>query len=162
MCSSLAIGVKKEYILTILEQCSKYPENTYLFQTKNTNRVYEFATYKNRFPPDTIISTTIESNRWHESMNNCPNPYERAEGMSRLTMFNRMVTIEPIMTFDLNDMITLLEMCKPYQVNIGANSYSKVQLEEPTKKEIIDLLNKIYEIKSVSFVVQKENLKRLL
>lgn len=43
------------------------------------------------------------------------------------------VTIEPIMDFDLDEMVNLIKRCKPEQVNIGKNTNKMVQLPEPPK-----------------------------
>ena len=51
------------------------------------------------------------------------------------------VTIEPIMDFDLDELVSLVKMCTPEQVNIGANSVRSIKIPEPTKGNIlIDLI----------------------
>ena len=69
------------------------------------------------------------------------------------------LTIEPIMAFDKDDIVRLIRMCRPTQVNIGANTYNKIRIPEPTKQEIIDLVN---EIKDECKVELKENLNRII
>jgi hypothetical protein len=69
------------------------------------------------------------------------------------------VTIEPIMKFDLPEMGDYIKRCKPKQVNIGVNSRRDIKLPEPTKDEIIELIN---ELSKFTEVRQKDNLKRLI
>jgi hypothetical protein len=50
-------------------------------------------------------------------------------------------------------------MCRPTQVNIGANTYTKIRIPEPTREEIFDLVN---EIKDECTVELKDNLNRII
>jgi len=70
-----------------------------------------------------------------------------------------MVTIEPIMDFDLFVLVELLKKARPSWVNIGANSNLKINLKEPKKEKI---LNFIDEISTFTKIIQKHNLNRLL
>ena len=94
-------------------------------------------------------------------MNHAPHIEERALAMSEIANrgIETYLTIEPIMAFDKDDLVRLIRMCRPTQVNIGANTYTKIRIPEPTKQEIIDLVN---EIKNESKVELKSNLNRLL
>ena len=76
--------------------------------------------------------------------------------MSRLD-FDKMVTIEPIYDFDLDDFLLMLKDTKPKWVNIGADSKGH-NLPEPSKEKIEDLIK---ELKTFTNVKLKPNLKRL-
>ncbi len=147
--------INDEWIRLTLEHCSKF-KNKYLFQTKNPSNLLK---YKDELPKDSIICTTIETNRIYPLiMQNSPKPELRALAMSKLVMFKRFVTIEPIMDFDLPELVELIKQCSPVQVNIGADSGGH-NLSEPTKEKILALIDELNKFTSIA---QKRNLGRLL
>lgn len=143
-------------VFRILEHCRKF-NNKYLFQTKNPKI---FNSYGVHMPENIILCTTIETNRWYpDIMNNSPETYDRAAAMESLSDFiDTHVTIEPIMDFDLDEMVQLIVRCHPKQVNIGADSGNN-NLPEPSAYKITRL---ILELEKVTIVKRKSNLKRLL
>ena len=150
-----AESVPFEFIAQILGQCYRF-DNTYLFQTKNP---YRFIEYSNLFPDKTILCTTIETNRWYpDDMGKSPKPFERSVAMSSLPEFHKQVTIEPIIQFDLEEMIMLIKQAKPDSVNIGADSKNN-HLPEPPKEKILELIKELEKFTSID---QKRNLGRLL
>jgi hypothetical protein len=150
-----AENINSEWIKTTLLYCSKFG-NKYLFQSKNPANILH---YKDELPVNSVICTTIETNRYYpEIMCNSPKPELRAKAMSKLGMFDRYVTIEPIMDFDLQELVGLIKLCDPIQVNIGADSSSK-HLPEPSKVKLLELIE---ELKTFTKVEQKKNLTRLL
>ena len=70
----------------------------------------------------------------------------------------RMVSIEPIMDFDLRDFLCMLRDVKPEFVSIGADSKRNNLIEPPSEK--IEQL--IKHLKSYTNVIIKNNLKRLI
>ena len=115
-----AEDVKSTWITAVLQHCCDYPKNKYLFQSKNPKRFLEF---KDRYPPDTILCTTMESNIFHiEYMGRAPSPEFRAEAMSRIDWCPKHVTVEPVMRFDPTNFYRLIRKCKPVQVNIGTDT----------------------------------------
>ena len=62
------------------------------------------------------------------------------------------------MDFDLDDMIELIKICHPVQVNIGADSGNN-RLPEPSKEKLIQLIEAL---KEFTIIDQKRNLSRLL
>lgn len=149
-----ANGVPFGFVCAILGQCYRY-DNTYLFQTKNPRQFIEFS---DLFPTETILCTTIETNREYIQMGNAPHPFDRAKAMRLLWKHEIQVTIEPIMSFDLNQLVTLIKMCNPCIVNIGADS-KRNNLPEPSKEELLALIN---ELEIFTMVAKKKNLNRLL
>ena len=148
-----AENVPSIWINKILEHCNKYPENTYLFQSKNPDNFFNFE-----FPDKTILGTTMETN-WNLVGCKAPSPRDRAEAMAQLEDYEKMITIEPIVDFDTDYFIDLIKMAKPKWVNIGADSNSKLTLKEPSKEKVLKLID---ELKKFTEVRNKENLKRLL
>lgn len=149
-----AENVPSEWISTVLERCKAW-NNTYFFQTKNPER---FSDFMLQFPENTILCTTIETNRIYPQMGNTPPPTKRAIAMSRMSMFERNVTIEPIMDFDLGRLRDLVWMIKPKKVYIGADSKNH-HLPEPSKDKVLALIE---ELEKFTIVEKKTNIARLL
>ncbi|MDD3688274.1 MAG: DUF5131 family protein [Bacteroidales bacterium] len=154
-------------IVAILTKCSQKPQNKYLFQTKNPERFFDVWQLKNGdvifildfIPQNSVIATTIESNiHYKKYMGNTPHPNYRAEFLGLIDNFEKYVTIEPIIDFDLSEFVRILKIANPKQVNIGADS-GKNNLPEPSKEKILQLIS---ELEIFTVVKQKSNLKRLL
>lgn len=158
-CDMFAWGIPNEWIMKTLNHCRHFFNNKYLFQTKNPEGLLSWLD-EFKVPLNSIIGTTIETNRLYPYAGNAPPPSVRAIYMSQISarLYKTMVTIEPIMDFDLINMVDLVENCNPEWVNIGADS-QKSNLPEPPPEKIkalISLLEKFTEVKI------KPNLKRLL
>jgi hypothetical protein len=149
-----ADDVPKELIEEVLKHCKEFDNNTYLFQTKNPKRFKDFI---GDFPTKTILGTTIESNRIFDGTK-APSPEDRWYEMFNLGGFDNMVSIEPIMDFDLDILVNMLEKLNPKYISIGADSQNS-NLKEPTKENIEAL---IIELRKFTEVKLKDNLKRLL
>ena len=159
--------VPSKYIKQVLSECNKHSQHTYLFQTKNPVRFLEEGF---TYPYHSIFCTTIETNRQYPQMGNAPSTKERAIAMndvyheldSRIEHlgldWSFQVTIEPIMDFDLEEMVYLIETCLPDKVNIGADSKHN-HLPEPSKEKLLALID---ELKKFTVIDRKSNLERLL
>ena len=151
-CDMFAEGIPPEWITRTIEHCDKY-NNKYFFQSKDPRNI------PFNIPVESSICTTIETNRWYpEFMMNAPEIERRVYGMICFEDTPKYVTIEPIMDFDLIELIDYIYDCKPNQVNIGADSMKK-NIPEPKTWKIIEL---IAELEKFTVVHQKSNLKRLL
>jgi len=143
-------------IKMVLHQCLNHPQHKYFFQTKNP---FRYATFLSHIPKGSILCTTIETNRWYpEIMRAAPYTDRRALGMNRIDSFEKEVTIEPILDFDLDEMVSLIRFCNPTKVNIGADSKNN-HLPEPSKKKLLALSE---ELKKFTVIDRKTNLERLL
>lgn len=113
-----------------------------------------------KLPLDSIVGTTIETNRsFYPQMGTAPSPYTRAVYMREISKQRKtMVTIEPIMQFDLMALVELVKYCCPEWVNIGADSQGH-NIPEPPADKIEQL---IIELEKFTEVKIKPNLKRLL
>jgi len=147
--------ISSEWIIKILNHCKKYPKNTYLFQSKNPER---FAEFYREFPDDSIFGTTIETNRENDLSNAPPRSF-RLAGMLHKFLFSerRMVTLEPIMEFDLDVLVDWIKKINPEFVNIGADSGGH-KLNEPSWDKIKKLVEELEKFTKVNL---KSNLKRL-
>ena len=150
-----AEDVPEGWILQVLKKCGEH-DNSYLFQTKNPKRFHEFFKF---FPERSTFGTTIETNRsGHISKySKAPSVEERALGMKGLKSKERMLTIEPIMDFDIYELMDLIRCICPKWVNIGADS-KRHGLPEPDLEKIFTLKEKLAEFTEVK---QKKNLSRL-
>lgn len=115
----------------------------FLLQTKNPARVLEFINHPLFKNGQAVVCTTLETNRHYpDIMNNAPLIKDRAKAMAAIADYGvkTYVTIEPIMDFDLDEFIGLLKMCKPEQVNIGAESQHFVQIPQPSEDKLTSLI----------------------
>lgn len=144
-------------IWQVLNQCRYYDGNKYIFQSKNPNHFLKFT---EEFPPKTILGTTLESNREYGQSIHAPLPAERVAGLANwaLERFEKMVSIEPVMAFDLEVLTRWLKAIGPKFVSIGADSKGH-NLIEPTVGEL-DML--IVGLRKFTEVKLKYNLGRLL
>lgn len=161
-----AEDVQDEWITKVLDFCAEASNKThpdrkpkFLIQSKNPKRILDFKKHPLFLPENNqvVVCTTIETNRHYQDiMNNAPLTSERANAMGELASMGikTYVTIEPIMDFDLEEMVTLIKMCKPEQVNIGKNTSKTVELPHPT---IGKLVNLIMQLLSFTKVKVKKN-----
>ena len=147
-----ADNVPPEWIEKVLSYCLTYPNNTYLFQTKNPLRFNQFS-----FRTKDTLCITLETNYSIFDISQAPHPQIRASRFAEIAHLNKMITIEPIINFDLFDFIRLIKLIEPYQCNIGADSMNS-NLPEPSPEKIREL---IIELKKFTTVFLKPNLKRI-
>ena len=103
---------------------------------------------------NTILGTTIETNR--KTPSKAPHTQNRRDAMKDI--YNRkMVTIEPIMDFDLEILVDWIRLIKPEFVNIGADSKGH-NLPEPSWDKIQRLIEKLEKFTKVNL---KDNLQRI-
>ena len=153
-CDMFAQEIPDSWIFKTLVYCAGY-DNSYLFQSKDPKRLFEFQTY---MPSASVVCTTIETNRLYpEIMKNSPMPEHRAKWMNKI-LLKKYVTVEPIMDFDVDELFELIVMCKPEQVNIGADSGGN-KLPEPSVEKIMMLIEML---KGFTTIHKKNNLKRLI
>jgi len=155
-CDMFANAIPEDWILETLATCVKYPKNKYLFQSKNPERMCEL---KYVIPKGSVLGTTIETNRDYK-ISVAPSVKDRAFFLGHLGTvdgFQTMVTIEPIMDFDLNELIWLMRVAHPSWVNIGADSKGH-NLPEPSSEKVDTLIKELTKFTEVRV---KNNLKRL-
>jgi hypothetical protein len=159
-CDMFADNIPAEWIKRTLDRAKFFADNKYLVQTKNPLRYHQFL--DDLDPGYFMLCTTLETNRNYESIMRAAPPIpERVVAMCRLPKQyekKKMITVEPIMDFDLNDFSYSILCCNPIQVNIGADTGGH-NLPEPNARKILDLIE-ILERHTTVF--RKNNLKRLL
>ena len=111
-----ANNISYQFIQRVLKECRKNTQHRYFFQTKNPDRFIDFLP---DFPKGSILCTTIETNRWYpEIMGHAPHPELRAFSMNRIDSYEKHITIEPIMDFDLDEMVSMIKYSGPLKANI--------------------------------------------
>lgn len=154
-----AENIPSEWIKRVLDYCYQNSNmeqpNTYLLQSKNPKRFLEFINHP--LMKRVVFCTTIETNRFYpEIMNNAPKIGERVEAMEEIARLGHstMVTAEPLIQFDHEEMASFIKRCNPKLVNIGKESKGRVKLPEPTQEEVQQL---IAELESFTKVKVKDN-----
>jgi DNA repair photolyase len=151
-----ADAVPDDMILRVLYHLRKF-DNQYVFQTKNTRRFNEFLSM---FHKSDILGTTIESNDYEflKKMSLAPGALNRAKMLSfRFMDYRKFVTIEPVLQFNLENLVQIIRIAEPTWVNIGADSKGH-NLPEPSWPKVQAL---IAELSKFTKVHQKSNLERL-
>lgn len=144
-----------DWIKKTLQHCREYGiYNRYLFQSKNPSR---FNQFRQLLPDKSILGTTIETNRDFHGISKAPIPFERMMAMLYIER-SKMVSIEPIMDFDLEVLLSWIKSIEPEFVSIGADSKGH-KLPEPNPEKIHHLIN---ELQKETTIKIKSNLKRLL
>jgi DNA repair photolyase len=158
-CDMFAIDIPVSWINRTLIHCRDH-NNKYLFQSKSPYRMLK-EIIGLELKEKSILCTTIETNRVYPMiMCDCPTPETRARDMALADAykFKTFVTIEPVMDFDTDELLRLIRMCNPTQVNIGADSGNN-HLPEPSAEKLLDL---IAELQKFTVIAKKRNLERLL
>jgi len=149
--------VPGKWIDEVMAHARRYPGNSYVFQTKDPLRALYWRGY---FPDNALIGTTIETNRLVEC-SKAPPPLSRQTGIKLLRERGKrvFVTIEPIMDFDVETLVTWVVDIRPEFVNIGADSKGSGLLE-PSAEKVAVLINLLTSV-GVD-IRQKKNLYRLI
>jgi DNA repair photolyase len=150
--------VPYSWLEQVLDKCHRYPEVTFLFQSKNPARFLCVG-----LPSNSILGTTLETNRLTEQFSKAPNPWERVDFLMAMNFkwsgcFKKMISIEPIMDFDIDRFYSMIKSIGPEFVSIGADS-KKHNLPEPPPEKIKEL---IQELEKFTEIKIKKNLSRLL
>ena len=151
----MAEDVPQYFINKIIVHCLRWPDNDYIFQTKNPAR---YLTMDALFPDRSLFGCTIETNRLIRDISTAPDSYDRVVAMKKLQV-RKFITIEPILDFDVDIFPGWIDQIRPEFVNIGADS-KKHNLPEPSADKIHTLIEKLtaYGIE----IREKHNLERLI
>ena len=143
--------VSDKIIRRVLRHCRRF-YNKYLFQSKNPARFVRnslFNPYRFAFPKNTVLGTTIETNRDISGISEAPPPINRVLPMTHIYDFDKFVSIEPIMDFDLDILVYWIKCIEPVFVSIGADS-KKSGLNEPPAEKIRELINELEKFTEVT------------
>ena len=106
-----------------------------------------------------MLGTAVESNRSNE-LSEAPAVDRRANDLHALACqgSTTMVTIEPILDFDIYLLVDLVKRCKPEWINLGADSKGNY-LPEPSAEKVKELITELSEFTQVKV---KNNLTRIV
>jgi len=136
---------KPEWMRRILVRIKQLPDRTFLIQSKNPSVFSKF-----RFPGNVLLGTTLETNRddLYVGISKAPLPSWRFEAMLRLQHSRKIVTIEPVLDFDVEIMERWVRDIRPETCYVGYDS-KKNYLPEPEIHKVEVLMKKLKETTSV-------------
>jgi protein gp37 len=147
--------VPREWILKVTRAVCYNPNSYYLFLTKNPDRYFEFLDV---FPQNLVLGATIETNRDYK-VSAAPTPAERYEAMSKLPWNNKLISIEPIMDFDISEFVQWMKDIRPRTVYVGYDNYQN-HLPEPSLNKTLELateLSKFTRVRRKTFRESEES-----
>lgn len=147
--------ISDEDFLRILKRIIDFPHTSFLLQSKKPKNFYRPGL---RIPPENIyLGTTIETTRDYH-LTKAPPPLERFRQLVKYPYHRKFISIEPIMDFDLFQLLDWVELLKPEIIEVGADNYHN-HLPEPSPQKLKSLL---YHLKHICpKVIEKEGLDRL-
>ena len=150
----------KEYVLKIIERIREHnrrcPNKIYYFQSKAPSYFEDFLDY---FPENVYLLTTLETNRdeGYEKISKAPKPSERFKQFIKLEYPRKILTIEPIMDFNLDIFVEWVRTISPKMVYIGYNSKPKqVKLPEPPLQKTLKLKRELEKFTKVILKTMRE------
>jgi hypothetical protein len=157
-CDMFAESIPEKWIVDTLTYCTIFPDNQYLFQSKNPAGIINYELF---LPRNFVVCTTLETDSFYPGiMGDSPHPVGRSLKMWLISNagYKTYITIEPIMDFHLDHFVRMIRRCHPEQVNIGADSGNN-HLPEPSKEKLLAL---IAELQKFTVIAKKRNLDRIL
>ncbi len=145
MADMFANFIPDNWIKQVLNHISRFPEADFLFMTKNPKRYLELLPY---IPKNAILGATIETTNDEiiqtDKVSTAPLPSERYQAMKTLDWDRKIVSIEPILDFDLITFIKWIDDINPFIVYMGYDNYCH-KLREPTLENTMNLMQKLPE-----------------
>lgn len=151
--------IKRRNKLESIKRRKKWrPEKTYYFQSKRPDY---FEPFLSDLPNNAIILTTLETNRdkGYRQISKAPVPTVRYKQFLSLDYPRKVVTIEPVMDFDLDVFVDWIKSIDPEYVWLGYNSKPKqIQLTEPDEEKMFRF---IIELKKNKIHIKGKELRNL-
>lgn len=125
------------FLKRIVKRIEEQPNKTFLLQSKDPKTFNRID-----IPDNVILGTTLETNRTdlYEGISKAPAPAQRASALATIKHNKKMVTIEPVLDFDLDEMVKYIKLIDPVVVWLGFDSKNN-NLPEPSIKKF----NRFYE-----------------
>jgi len=136
---AVLFGIEK--IIEAVKQAQETSNTTYFFETKNPTVYYTCILRYDLKPDQTIVSTTIETNREElvEKVSLAPPPKVRYQSMKLLDWPRKHVSIEPVMDFDPEIVFKWITEIEPECVSVGYDNYNNC-LPEPPLDKVLSLI----------------------
>ena len=124
-----------DYLKEILGRIRSEPNKTFLIQSKNPKTFNRVS-----FPHNVILGTTLETNRddLYEGISKAPKPSQRYRDFLDVDHPVKMVTVEPVIDFDIDVMVNWIENINPCMVWLGYDS-RRNRLPEPKLNKVKSL-----------------------
>jgi len=139
---------KDKWIEQILETIAKRKDKTFYLQSKDPSVFARFVD-KDLIPENVVLGTTIETSYDveqfdYDKISRAPHPTERYESMCVFSYLGYpcYVTIEPILDFDLEEMVEWIKHIKPRFVYIGYDNHN-CRLPEPPLEKTLKLIREL-------------------
>ncbi len=137
------------YVAQILEvvreHSASHPTVSYYLQSK---RPEFFAQFVDQLPPAVLLVTTLETNRdeGYDAISKAPLPTERHRQFRGLHYARKVITVEPVVEFDLEEFVEMIVEVEPEYVWVGFNSRPKaVSLPEPSEEKVATFIKQLQE-----------------
>jgi|GEM_PF-481261 len=123
------------FLKKIVKRIQEEPQKTFLIQSKNP-KTFERVD----FPTNVILGVTLETNRdeLYDCVSKAPKPSTRYRDFLKVRHPRKMVTIEPVIDFDLDVMVKWIKQIKPCMVWLGYDS-RRNDLPEPSDEKFQNL-----------------------
>jgi hypothetical protein len=126
--------MKLRLVDKVLGIIRKNPDRTFLFQTKDPKCYHNFIP----FPSNLSLGITLETNDdilyKNKRISNAPSPSERVDDFARIYHPHKWITIEPILRFNLRQMLSYCRRINPERIYMGYDT-KNTKLPEPTYYE---------------------------
>ncbi len=149
-----------EVIRLIISYCAQWSDRTFLLQSKNPARFIEAggAGQKFYFPDNVILGCTLETNYslipsasaqgeyiLYSTISKAPQPICRAEAMVEIHDNRKIITIEPLLNFEPENLKNMIKAIAPMAVYIGYDSGGH-KLPEPPMQKTLDLIKQLRDL----------------
>ena len=116
------------FLKKIVKRIESQPNKTFLIQSKNPKTFDRVV-----FPDNVILGITLETNRdkGYSKVSKAPVPTKRFKDFLKVDHPRKMITVEPVMDFDLDVMLDWMKQIKPFIVWLGYDSKSNCHFPEP-------------------------------
>jgi hypothetical protein len=158
-----AKGVLSRVVMAVLNHCKRYPDNIYLFLSKDPIMM---GAYIPDMPPNIILGTTIETDRSVtydlQQISKAPGIEERYHCIRALSRagYDVVISLEPLIDFNLEGLASMVIEVEPMMVAIGADSKGYTDLQEPAPDKVWALIKRL-EQAGIKLEI-KDNLRRLV
>jgi len=144
----------RSIIIDLLTRICEQPEVNFLFCTKHPMWYFGWSL---SWPDNLYLGATIETNRDYH-LTRAPAPVDRVFAMRALDHPKKLISIEPVCDFDLDEMLSWMTEINPQIIEVGADNYHN-DLPEPPWEKVDKLLR--YLKANFPTVIEKVGLERL-
>ena len=131
------------FLTKIIKRIEENPNKTFLIQSKNPKTFNRIV-----FPDNVIFGITLETNRdkGYSKVSKAPKPTQRIKDFLKVKHPRKMITIEPVMDFDIDIMLKWIRQVKPQLVWMGFDSKSEDLLPEPETDKFMKLYRAVEKV----------------